>query len=94
MDCSVGVAEHLEASGIARRGALVMLPQESLLREWLLELAKHCSGFHVVEQRCDGSLFSLTYGQSGAHVTTVSTMYYSPFVTFFLDGSWTRWSRS
>ena len=30
----VGVAAHLEASGVARHGSLVMLPQEALLREW------------------------------------------------------------
>ena len=36
----VGVAKYLMESGIPRRGSLIMLPQEALLREWLLELAK------------------------------------------------------
>ena len=35
-----GVARHLQESGISRRGSLIMLPQEALLREWLLEIAK------------------------------------------------------
>ena len=29
-----------------------------------LEIAAHTSGFHVIEQREDGSLFSLTYGRT------------------------------
>jgi superfamily II DNA or RNA helicase len=36
----VGVAKYLLERGISRRGSLIMLPQEALLREWLLELAK------------------------------------------------------
>lgn len=47
-----------------RHGVLVMLPTMSLIKEWLLQLAAHTSGFHVVEQREDGQLFSLTYGRS------------------------------
>jgi superfamily II DNA or RNA helicase len=35
-----GVANHLQESGVSRRGSLIMLPQEALLREWLLEIAK------------------------------------------------------
>jgi 3-methyladenine DNA glycosylase/8-oxoguanine DNA glycosylase len=83
----VGVAKHLHDSGIARRGSLVMLPQEALLREWLLELAKHSGGFHVVEQRADGTLFSLTYGNTGAPIdgntiviSTLDRVAKSPFV--------------
>jgi len=65
----VGVAKHLQESGIARRGALIMLPQEALLREWLLELAKHTFGFHIVEQRSDGTLFSLTVSENIASLS-------------------------
>ena len=58
----VRLAEHLERSGAKRNGALIMLPTKALIKEWLLEIAAHTSGFHVIEQREDGSLFSLTYG--------------------------------
>ena len=34
------------------------------MKEWLLEIAKHTTGFHVVEQRGNGRLFSFTYGKS------------------------------
>lgn len=41
-----------------------MLPTKALICEWLLEIAEHTGGFHVIEQREDGTLFSLTYGKS------------------------------
>lgn len=47
-----------------RNGVLVMLPTEALIKEWLLQIAEHTSGFHVIEQRANGQLFSLTYGKS------------------------------
>lgn len=40
-----------------------MLPTKALICEWLLEIAEHTGGFHVIEQREDGTLFSLTYGK-------------------------------
>ena len=43
----------------------------------VVQLAKHTRGFHVVEQRSDGKLFSLTYGRNGAPIdgnTIVITM--------------------
>jgi hypothetical protein len=83
----VGVAKHLQESGIARKGTLIMLPQEALLREWLLELAKHTFGFHIVEQRSDGTLFSLTYGNAGSPIdgntiviSTLDRVAKAPFV--------------
>ena len=41
-----------------------MLPTKALVKEWLLQIAAHTSGFQVIEQREDGQLFSLTYGKS------------------------------
>ena len=41
-----------------------MLPTKALVKEWLLEIAAHTAGFHVIEQREDGSLFSLSYGRA------------------------------
>ena len=46
----VQIAAHLRERGVRRHGALVLLPEPSLIKEWLLELGKHTSGFHVVEQ--------------------------------------------
>jgi hypothetical protein len=60
----VKLAAFMEESGTKRNGVLVMLPTKALIKEWLLEIAAHTSGFHVIEQREDGSLFSLTYGRS------------------------------
>ena len=60
----VRLAAHIESKGKTRNGVLVMLPTKALIKEWLLEIAAHTSGFHVIEQREDGSLFSLTYGRS------------------------------
>ena len=45
-----------------------MLPTKALIKEWLLEVAAHTRGFHVIEQREDGVLHSLTYGKSGAPI--------------------------
>jgi hypothetical protein len=74
----VALQEHLKQSGCPRQGVLVMLPGKSLIREWLLEIASHTRGFHVIEQREDGSLFSLTYGKShppiDANALVVSTL--------------------
>lgn len=42
----------------------MLLPTKALIKEWLLEIAEHTKGFHVIEQREDGTLFSLTYGKS------------------------------
>lgn len=47
-----------------KSGILIMLPSPALIKEWLIELSVHTTGFHVIEQREDGSLFSLTYGRS------------------------------
>ena len=58
------LAKWVQESGRSRHGVLVMLPTKALIREWLLEIATHTHGFHVIEQREDGSLFSLTYGKS------------------------------
>ena len=60
----VRLAEHIEQSGAVRSGTLVMLPTKALVKEWLLEIAAHTAGFHVIEQREDGSLFSLSYGRA------------------------------
>ena len=60
----VELAKHMDAKHMERHGVLIMLPESNLIKEWLLELGKHTSGFHVVEQRCDGQLFSLTYAKS------------------------------
>ena len=60
----VRLAEHLEGTGQKRHGVLIMLPQKALIKEWLLQVATHTSSFHVIEQREDGSLFSLTYNKS------------------------------
>jgi len=60
----VRLAEWIESSGRSRHGVLVMLPTKALIKEWLLEIAAHTEGFHIVEQREDGTLFSLTYGKT------------------------------
>ena len=60
----VRLAHFIEDSGRSRHGVLVMLPTKALIREWLLEIAAHTEGFHVIEQREDGTLFSLTYGKT------------------------------
>jgi 3-methyladenine DNA glycosylase/8-oxoguanine DNA glycosylase/superfamily II DNA or RNA helicase len=60
----VRLAEWIQTSGRSRHGVLVMLPTKALIREWLLEIAAHTEGFHVIEQREDGTLFSLTYGKT------------------------------
>jgi hypothetical protein len=60
----VRLAEWIEASGRTRHGVLVMLPTKALIKEWLLEIATHTEGFHVIEQREDGTLFSLTYNKT------------------------------
>ncbi|KAL3905459.1 MAG: hypothetical protein SGILL_009670, partial [Bacillariaceae sp.] len=74
----VALQQHLEQIGSNRQGVLVMLPGKSLVQEWLLEIAAHTRGFHVIEQREDGSLFSLTYGKShppiDANTLVVSTL--------------------
>ncbi|CAB9501710.1 DNA-3-methyladenine glycosylase [Seminavis robusta] len=57
------LAQWIEDSGGSRHGVLVMLPTKALIKEWLLEIATHTAGFHVVEQREDGTLFSMTYGK-------------------------------
>jgi hypothetical protein len=59
----VRVAAVIKESGRKRSGALVMLPTPSLIKEWLQEIAIHTAGFHVIEQRETGELFSLTYGK-------------------------------
>ena len=64
----VRLAAHIEEGGGRRSGVLVMLPTKALIKEWLLEVAAHTSGFHVIEQREDGVLHSLTYGKSGAPI--------------------------
>jgi hypothetical protein len=61
----VRLAAYMEVSHGKRNGVLVMLPTKALVKEWLLQIATHTSGFQVVEQREDGQLFSLTYGRSG-----------------------------
>ena len=60
----VRVAAYMEETQEKRNGVLVMLPTTALVKEWLLQIAEHTSGFHTVEQREDGQLFSLTYGKS------------------------------
>lgn len=60
----VRLAHFVAGSGRSRHGVLIMLPTKALIREWLLEIAAHTEGFHVIEQREDGQLFSLTYGKS------------------------------
>lgn len=64
----VEIASFLETKDQPRHGVLVMVPEPNLIKEWLLELAKHTSGFHVVEQRETGELFSNTYGKSHAPI--------------------------
>ena len=54
----VRVTEWLHERGKPRHGSLVMLPTKALIREWLREIATHTMGFHIVEQREDGVLFS------------------------------------
>lgn len=51
------LAKWIEETGRSRHGVLVMLPTKALIREWLLEIAAHTEGFHVIEQRENGSLF-------------------------------------
>ena len=58
------LAQWVEKSKKSRHGVLVMLPTKALIKEWLLEIATHTQGFHLIEQREDGTLFSLTYGKS------------------------------
>jgi hypothetical protein len=74
----VALQGHLEKSGHTRQGVLVMLPSKALIKEWLLEVATHSRGFHAIEQREDGSLFSLTYGKShppiDANALVISTL--------------------
>lgn len=74
----VRVARWMHASGEIRKGVLCMLPNKALIREWLLEIATHTQGFHVIEQREDGSLFSLTYAKShppiDANAIIISTL--------------------
>lgn len=74
----VRLAKGLEESGHSRHGVLIMLPTKALIREWLLEIATHTKRFHVVEQREDGSLFSLTYAKShppiDANTIVISTL--------------------
>lgn len=60
----VRLAQWIEDSGRSRHGVLVLLPTKALIREWLIEIATHTEGFHLIEQREDGSLFSLTYGKT------------------------------
>jgi len=56
------LAAYIEATGGKRNGVLVMMEKKALVKEWLLEIATHTRNFHVIEQREDGRLFSLTYG--------------------------------
>ena len=74
----VELSAHLDAIRVGRHGALVMLPEPNLIKEWLLELGKHTSGFHVVEQRETGELFSLTYAKKNppidANTIVISTL--------------------
>lgn len=60
----VRLAQWIEGSGRSRHGVLVMLPTKALIKEWLLEIATHTKGFHIIEQREDGTLFSLTYSKT------------------------------
>ena len=46
----VRVAQQICKSRHRRYGVLVLLPTPALLKEWLLEIAKHTRGFHVIEQ--------------------------------------------
>jgi hypothetical protein len=61
-------AHWIEESGGTRHGSLIMLPTKALIKEWLIEIATHTKGFHVVEQREDGTLFSLTYSKNHAPI--------------------------
>jgi 3-methyladenine DNA glycosylase/8-oxoguanine DNA glycosylase/superfamily II DNA or RNA helicase len=60
----VRLAVWIESMGHTRHGVLVMLPTKTLIKEWLLEIATHTKGFHVIEQREDGTLFSMTYAKT------------------------------
>jgi superfamily II DNA or RNA helicase len=60
----VKVQQYMDKIKEKRCGALVMVPSIALVKEWLLQIAEHTVGFHVVEQREDGRLHSLTYGKS------------------------------
>ena len=81
------LAAWLESGGRKRNGTLIMLPTPALIKEWLAEIAVHTSGFHVIEQRNDGSLFSLTYSKStppidanALIITTLDRVSEHPFV--------------
>ena len=88
----VRLAQHLEDEKVQRNGVLVMLPTKALIKEWLLEIAAHTSGFHVIEQRETGELFSLTYGKSSppidANCLIISTLTASPH-PFVRQCAWT-----
>jgi 3-methyladenine DNA glycosylase/8-oxoguanine DNA glycosylase/superfamily II DNA or RNA helicase len=74
----VRLAHWMDVSNQPRNGVLIMLPNKALIREWLLEIATHTKGFHVIEQREDGTLFSLTYAKShppiDANAIIISTL--------------------
>lgn len=60
----VGVAEHLQACGMRRSGCLVLVPTPALINEWVVQASKHARGFHVIEQRENGVLFSRTFDKA------------------------------
>ena len=81
------LAQWIEATGRTRHGVLVMLPTKALIKEWLLEVATHTHGFHVIEQREDGTLFSLTYSKThppidgnSLIITTLDRVCRHPFI--------------
>ena len=83
----VHLATWLQETGRSRHGVLVMLPTKALIREWLLEIAAHTKHFHVIEQREDGTLFSLTYSKThppidgnALIITTLDRVCRHPFI--------------
>ena len=72
------LARWLDSQSLARNGVLVLVPTPALVKEWLLEISCHTSGFHCIEQRETGELFSLTYARKSppidANSLVISTL--------------------